>query len=66
MKVRIDEDELYPYYVIDEYVVEGYGREVEISEERLKRYKKILKEFLEMQDELEELWENAEEEAKNE
>jgi hypothetical protein len=32
MKVRIDKDELYPYYVIDKDVVEGYGKEVEISE----------------------------------
>jgi len=64
MKVKIDEDELYPYYVIDKDVVEGYGKEVEILEEKLKRYKKILKEFLKMQEELEELYENAEGEEK--
>jgi len=61
MKVRIDNDELYPYFIIGKY-----GKEVEISEEQMKKYERILKEFLEMQEELEELWENAEEEEKYE
>ena len=50
--------------MFDKDVVEGYGKEVEILEEKLKRYKKILKEFLKMQEELEELYENAEGEEK--
>jgi hypothetical protein len=66
MKVKIDNDELCPYYVIDEDVVDRCEKKVEISEERLKKYNKIFKEFIEMQKELMELWNNAEREAKNE
>jgi len=60
MKVRIYDDALYPCLRFGR----EYGREVEISEDKMKEYKRIFKEFYKMQKELQEFWKNTGKEAK--
>jgi hypothetical protein len=49
MKVRIAYDDYFPFY----FLTDTHGIEVEISEEKLERFKKIFHEFDAMQEELE-------------
>jgi hypothetical protein len=55
MKVKIAEDELYPFYTsgLD------YGVEVEVPEDFYERYKRVMREFARLQGELGELYEKA-------
>lgn len=56
MKIRIDDDELYPYFYIPDETdtCYGYGKEVEVDVSTVKRWKKISKAFDKMQREMEE------------
>jgi len=51
MKLKIDSDEWYPVYYIDNGI--GYGTEVEVDDKIVKRWRKTLKDFDKMQDEME-------------
>lgn len=55
MKVKIENDELYPYFIINN----EYGTEIEISESKLLEWKRIGAEFMHMQEEIRKLTEAA-------
>ena len=52
MKLKVSEDELYPIYDIGD----GFGKEVEVSEELYKEFKKVKDAFWDMQEVLRELY----------
>jgi hypothetical protein len=51
MKVKIDEGEFYPVYYFSDR-----GVEFDIPEKQAKRYKRVLSEWQEVQDELEKIY----------
>jgi len=55
MKLRVSEDELYPIYDIGD----GFGKEVEVTEEFFKEFTEVMDKFWNMQIELEELYRAA-------
>ena len=56
MKINMATSEYYPYYYVGDY--SEIGDEIEVSEETLKRWKRIKEEFVEMQNEIFDLLEN--------
>ena len=54
MKIRLSYDEMYPVFYFG-----NYGRSVEITKTQHKRYQKIRIAFEDLQEELEEIFDNA-------
>ena len=52
MKLTVDEDELYPIYDLGD----GFGKEVEVTEEFYKEYTEVMDKFWDMQSVLEGLY----------
>ena len=57
MKVRAIKDEWYPVYDIEPDITYNYGKLIEIDDQFMKRYIKMMKEFNYIQQELKKLYE---------
>ena len=53
-KIRIEEDELYPFYTLRDH--DTIGKQFEISDEKYREWKDVMDRFWKMQDEMKELF----------
>jgi hypothetical protein len=52
MKAIIDADELYPFYSVVTFDMDGYGEPIEVPDELIKRSNDCMEEFWKIQNEL--------------